>query len=58
MIWSVLLDRPFSFLFFGQLHDLGRFEVEDIRDYDTLGVDQELLSMHRITLKLSETKAS
>ncbi|KAG1680411.1 hypothetical protein FOA52_015502 [Chlamydomonas sp. UWO 241] len=51
VIWSVLLDRPFSFAFFGALHDVGRYEVEDVPDFDALGMEKELLAMHRITLK-------
>jgi hypothetical protein len=56
VIWSVLLDRPFSFAFFAALHDVGLYDVEDIADFDALGMEKELLAMHRITPKEAEVE--
>ena len=36
---------------FVQLHDLGCFEVEAIEDFDALGMEKEVIHLHRITMK-------
>ncbi|GAX76608.1 hypothetical protein CEUSTIGMA_g4054.t1 [Chlamydomonas eustigma] len=51
VIYSVMVDRPFSFMFFAQLHDLGLYDVEPITEYDSLGMDKNMVHMHRITMK-------
>ena len=47
----MLVERPFSLMFFAQLHDVGRYEVEAITEYDALGMERELLHLHKITMK-------
>ena len=49
----MLVERPFSLMFFAQLHDLGLYEVDAITDYDDLGMERELLHLHKITMKQS-----
>jgi len=54
VIWSIFANRPFSWGFFVQLHDLDWFEVEQLeygRDYDPLGLED--IHMHKITKKVS-----
>lgn len=51
-IYSVFINRPFSWNFFAKLHDLDLFEVDQIeeeRDFDTCGLEE--IHMHRVTLK-------
>ena len=49
VIYSVLVDRPFSFAFFSSLADTGRYDVEPITGFDALGMEE--VCMHKITLK-------
>ncbi|KAL6761652.1 hypothetical protein V8C86DRAFT_2529825 [Haematococcus lacustris] len=52
VIWSIFIDRPFSFLYFALLADEGCWEVEAIQDFDDLGLEPELqVHMHRVRLQ-------
>lgn len=51
VIYSVFINRPFSWNFFVKLHDLGVFEVDQIEDFDPCGLDPEETHMHRVTRK-------
>mmetsp|Transcript_122651 Transcript_122651/g.308369 ORF Transcript_122651/g.308369 Transcript_122651/m.308369 type:complete len:260 (-) Transcript_122651:111-890(-) len=52
VIFSVFINRPFSWNFFAKLHDLDIFEVDQIeeeRDFDPCGLEE--IHMHKVTLK-------
>jgi len=51
-IYSVFVNRPFSWNFFAKLHDLDEFEVvqiEEGRDFDPCGMEE--VHMHSVTRK-------
>uniref|UniRef100_A0A7S2K6T6 Calmodulin-lysine N-methyltransferase n=1 Tax=Zooxanthella nutricula TaxID=1333877 RepID=A0A7S2K6T6_9DINO len=51
-IYSVFINRPFSWNFFAKLHDLDHFEVAQLdeeRDFDPCGLEE--CHMHVVTLK-------
>jgi len=53
VVYSVFVNRPFSWMFFAKLHDLDKFEVEQLeeeRDFDACGLEE--CHMHRVTLKV------
>merc|ERR1711871_21180 len=52
VIYSVFINRPFSWNFFAKLHDTDAFEVDQIeedKDFDPCGLEE--IHMHRVTLK-------
>lgn len=52
VVYSVFINRPFSWAFFAKVHDSGRLEVdqiEDGRDFDPCGLEE--CHMHRLTRK-------
>ena len=52
MFWSLKSQiRLLTLAAFVQLHDLGCFEVEAIEDFDALGMEKEVIHLHRITMK-------
>eukprot|EP00927_Polykrikos_kofoidii_P061243 TRINITY_DN56100_c0_g1_i1.p1 TRINITY_DN56100_c0_g1~~TRINITY_DN56100_c0_g1_i1.p1 ORF type:complete len:263 (+),score=52.74 TRINITY_DN56100_c0_g1_i1:110-898(+) len=51
VIYSIFMNRPWSWGFFVQLHDAGGFEVNQLeaeKDFDPLGLEE--IHMHRISL--------
>ena len=49
VIFSCFCDRPFSFMFFATLHDVRCFELEEVNDFDLLGMEEGHVHMHLIT---------
>merc|ERR1712204_44954 len=49
IVYSVFINRPFSWMYFAKLHDLDLFEVEQLdegRDFEPCGLEE--CHMHRI----------
>lgn len=58
VIYSIFINRPFSWNFFAKMHDLDVFEVEQIdegRDFDACGLEE--CHMHRLTRRVTEDTA-
>ncbi|KAF5836911.1 hypothetical protein DUNSADRAFT_5242 [Dunaliella salina] len=50
VVWSVFVDRPFSFYFFALLSDEKCWTVEAIEEFDDLNINPDTqVHMHRIT---------